>query len=404
VLSARTLLRVDACASFGVKNVFAGTAPSDSLIWKMLPEAGMSTNDKSPDASPTGEKADIAAADTERAAPAPPAPAVPRNGAAERNTAPDREGGESSFKDALHQAKDILIAAVFALVFAVAAVIFPEWTAPWWLFAGIAIFAWPISTFARAKYPRVKRWWWFIPLVCIVWFAITYAAERYFWPSVKIESIDPKTAFPNTDVVLKGSGFTERPSLMRVWFSAQDGKSGDVKTSVRDVEEGSVQIRVPRDLPPGDYTVEITGPLSLPVILRNAASTTLTVMGAPEVHSVEPKSGIRPYGGQVTRVTVRGKYFDPAHNLVLFGETPAFAHNCDNGDSNCLVASVPTDAPEGKSVEISVEAGAQRGTAGPEKFRVLGRSTISSLLTSPWFGLLFFVDCAVSAHSLVRLV
>ena len=26
------------------------------------------------------------------------------------------------------------------------------------------------------------------------------------------------------------------------------------------------------------------------------------------------------------------------------------------------------------------------------------------ILTSPWFGLLFFVDCAVSAHSLVRLV
>jgi hypothetical protein len=157
--------------------------------------------------------------------------------------------------------------------------------------------------------------------VSILWITITYAAERYFlWPSVKIESADPAATFANTDVTLEGSGFTERPSLMRVWFSGRGAKTEDVRTSVRDVEETSVQFRVPRDLPPGDYKVEITGPLSLPVILRNAASTTLTVIGAPEVHSVEPKSGIRPYGRPGTVAIVRAPPHTKAGIISYFSE------------------------------------------------------------------------------------
>ena len=62
---------------------------------------------------------------------------------------------------------------------------------------------------------------------------------------MKIESADPAATFANTDVTLKGSGFTERLSLMRVWFIGQGAKTEDVRTSVRDVEEASVLFGVP---------------------------------------------------------------------------------------------------------------------------------------------------------------
>ena len=289
---------------------------------------------------------------------------------------------ESNDTKSIVETKDIFIGCGFALIFGVAAVIFPEWAAPWFAFVGIGSLAWPIAKFAQGKlkssYPKVEKRW-FMWTACASLLVINFLVQRHsYWDSIDIESLAPNAAFPAEDVTVKGTGFThDRPSLMTVRLVPQQSRTGGVDVTIRGADENALDIRMPRDVAEGIYKLEVTGPLSIP-LWRNRSTATLEVLGAPQVDTVEPTSGIKPYGRPGTAVTIRGKNFDGRNggrnNLVLFGKSPALAHECDS-EMNCLTTSVPADATEGQTVAISVEAGGRQSRSTKE-FRILGQPIV----------------------------
>jgi hypothetical protein len=161
-----------------------------------------------------------------------------------------------------------------------------------------------------------------------------------------ITSVSPLIGLGGTIVIIKGTGFNLGDDL----DSYNTVKFGTSVAEATNTATNEITARVPKGLPPADYTVSVfTG-------IHTVAFANKFTLTKPTITSFSPGSGIAG-----TYVTITGTHFgelDPS-NSVLFGTSLVDIYSWSE---TSITVYIPIGTPPG-SVKITVNASGQTVTS-----------------------------------------
>jgi YVTN family beta-propeller protein len=314
-----------------------------------------------------------------------------------------------------------LAAGIVGVIFALAANFLPERSQPWALFLASALLLlgilrvswttklrlWSPGLAAKLKnleqrFPALEGWrrafsrwmnrfWFFVWVATIV--VVAFPLERFHvFHTVYVSTDALEPTFAGSSVRLSVRGFSpEHPKGLAVNLVSKNAAES-VEATNEGLVDQQLRIGIPADLAPGDYNVTVTGPLSLPFWpFRNSATATLRILGNPRITAASPLAGFPAFGGPGSSVVIWGDdldihaqtvgaevYFGTARAATRAGE----AQECDSQGagriSPCIVAFVPGEAPEGRTVKLAVKTGRPSASLNSNAvdFYVLGPPSI----------------------------
>jgi DNA-binding beta-propeller fold protein YncE len=296
-------------------------------------------------------------------------------------------------------------AGLVGLLFAVAGLLAPEAWFPWvlmfagWLmiWTGAAKLAEVSQSWTQANLQRVKsfldsRWRYAANVLLCLGVVVLIRFAVFGTIDLQKTALDP--ALPGDDVKVTGEGFpVEHPKILVAKLEPKDTSHHEREGINKGVAANVFTVGLPADLEPGDYELVIDGPMGWPgnllawLWLGNRAKIELHVLGQPKITSVTPAAGFRASGNLGTRVAIHGENFDLRNhgsaNRVYFGGAEARpvhaddATECGQNVADCVVAFVPGEAPDGKSLDLTIETSSSpQGKSKAVPFHVLGPPSI----------------------------
>jgi YVTN family beta-propeller protein len=277
--------------------------------------------------------------------------------------------------------KTIGFTAAGVLTSAVASLVTEYWL-PWVLFVASVCLC-MLGYVALIEISKWKRGWRTHAVVSVGVVLFCFAVLRFaFYGGVDVSrSGPPLTVRPEETITVTGTNLPQNhPNQLWAQVRPIEHPEQTLRATIAGISNDSLKITLPDGLTSGENTLMLSGPLTLP-FFSNTGSVRFFVLATPVVLSAVPLGGTTASARPGDTVILKGTGFDlrdnGRRNHVFFGSAWAAARagtkaEC-RGDEECLVTTVPEDAPIGQLVDVAVAPErSEPASSGHVQLEILG--------------------------------